>query len=489
MKNKNILFLILFVSLIGFTSCEEQLKEEVFSQLDPSTLFASANGIERVLYGAYGNAQIIGNLGNNVFWDEEWTTDVGWETGGGANRNATLMINFTWDASTPDHFTGMWNNMYQSIRNCNLVLENIDQSPVSESVKSRLIAEARFIRASAYYTLYTYFGTVPLRIRTDEEMELPRATEQELFTFLETELTEAAQDLPQKGELSGYAYGRATKGAAIGYLTKFFLTSKQWQKCADAAQQLMNLGTYELWPDYTTLFTVDNEEKNNEYIWVYAASPLGPGNEYMNGAFPPGFRTTVDGSIVWTTNMRNWARQDRLYDSFYNTFDPADERRKLIITEYINAGGNVVSLLNNDNTRAFKFLPDPEAVANDHGNDIPVIRYADILLARAEALNEISGPNQPAIDLINEVRNRAKVTPLNLSDFGSKEELRDHILAERGWEFYTEGKRRQDLIRHGKYISSAQDRGVANAQPYRVVFPIPQHEINANPACIQTDGY
>ncbi|KPL08810.1 MAG: hypothetical protein AMS26_23845, partial [Bacteroides sp. SM23_62] len=155
MKRNTIFFIVILSGLFISTGCEQQLEEEVFSQLDPNTLFASANGIERVLFGAYRDAEIIGNLGNNVAWLEEWTTDVGWETGGGANRHASLAINFTWDASNPTHFTNQWNNEYASIRNCNLVLENIDESPVQEETKNRLIAEARFVRASAYYYLYT----------------------------------------------------------------------------------------------------------------------------------------------------------------------------------------------------------------------------------------------------------------------------------------------------------------------------------------------
>src|SRR5690606_12480916 len=115
------------------------------------------------------------------------------------------------------------------------------------------------------------------------------------------------------------------------------------------------------------------------------------------------------------------------------------------------------------------------------GNDIVLMRYADILLARAEALNEISGPTQESIDLINEVRVIAGVPELQLVDFPDKESLRDHILAERGWEFHTEALRRQDLIRHGKFISGALARGKTAARPHHVLYPIPQREIDANP--------
>ncbi len=489
MKLKYYISSVLLVTSLLFIGCKDQLKEEVFSQLDPGTLFTSANGVERVLFGAYRDAQITDNFGGNIWFQEEWTADQCWETGGAVNLQATVMLAFTWDASYPTHFTGLWNNCYYSIRNCNLVLENVDSSPVDATVKERLKAEARFVRASAFYILYTFFGPVPLRLTTTGDLEMARATDAEMQAYFEKEFTEVSTALPNRGELSGYQYGRATKGAALGYLTKFFLNTKQWQKCATAAKQLMDLGIYELWPNYNTLFTVENEEKNKEYIWAYPCSPLTPGNEFMNGIFPPQFASTVDGKIVFLPNMRNWARMDRLYDSFYNSFDPADKRKDLIITEYINTAGKTVSLLNQNNTRPFKFVPDVNAVGNSQGNDLPVIRYADILLARAEALNELNGPNQETLDLIQMVRTRAGLTtPLILASY-SKESLRDRILAERGWELYIEKVRRQDLIRMGKFVSSAQARGIKIADDHHKLFPIPQTEINANSLCEQNPGY
>jgi len=145
--------------------------------------------------------------------------------------------------------------------------------------------------------------------------------------------------------------------------------------------------------------------------------------------------------------------------------------------------------LGNDKIRSFKYLPDRDAKGASHGNDIPEIRYADILLSRAEALNELNGPNQESINLINLIRNRAGLGNLNLADFESKEALRDHILKERGWEFYSEGHRRMDLIRMNKFISGALERGKTNAKPFHVLFPIPQVVMDSDPSMVQNDGY
>jgi len=141
-----------------------------------------------------------------------------------------------------------------------------------------------------------------------------------------------------------------------------------------------------------------------------------------------------------------------------------------------------------DNLRSLKYW-DNATVGNHSGNDVPLIRYADILLTRAEALNELNGPTQAALDLINLVRTRAGLTNLTLVQATSKDVLRSLILRERGWEFFTEGKRREDLLRMDKFISNAQARGIAAAAEKHRLFPIPQTEIDANPACKQNPGY
>lgn len=476
------------LSIFLFAGCADMLKEDVYSQLDPGTLFTSVNGVERVLFAAYREAQITDNFGGNVWFQEEWTCDQFWETGGAVNLQAVVMLGFSWDASYPTHWGGLWNNSYSAIRNANLVLENINKAPLEGQLKEKLIAEARFVRASAFYILYTMWGPVPLRLSTTDPLEMKRATEEEMKAYFEKEFTEVADILPGRNE-PNYQYGRATKGAALGYLTKFYLNTKQWQKSADAAKELIDLNEYELWSDYATLFTPENETRQKEFVWFYPCSPLGPGNEFINGAFPPQYKSKVDGTMPFLNNMRNWARMDRLKDSFYNSFNPADKRKEVIITEYINTAGKKISLLNQNNTRSFKYPPDVNAIGNSNGNDIAVIRYADILLSRAEALNELNGPNQESLDLIQKVRTRAGlITPLVLADY-TKETLRDRILDERGWEFFGEKLRRQDLIRMDKFINSAKSRGIAHAADYHKLFPIPQTEINANSLCVQNPGY
>jgi hypothetical protein len=206
----------------------------------------------------------------------------------------------------------------------------------------------------------------------------------------------------------------------------------------------------------------------------------------MAHTFPPAYPIQ--------TNWIIFGAQFKLYTKFVDSFEPADKRLNMILTNYTDtkgvyhemskdAGGNALN-----NARSFKFVPDPAGLSADMGNDIPVIRYSDILLSRAEALNELNGPQDAAVSLINEVRTRAGAKEIKLADYPAKEGLRDFILAERGREFFGEGKRREDLIRMNKFISGAQARGVS-AKDFHVLYPIPQTEIDADKNLEQNEGY
>ena len=120
---------------------------------------------------------------------------------------------------------------------------------------------------------------------------------------------------------------------------------------------------------------------------------------------------------------------------------------------------------------------------------MPILRYAEVLVNSAEVLNEISGPNQEQIDLLNQVRQRSNAPDYDLSDYQTKSALRDQILVERGWEFHAEGHRRRSLIRHGSIISGAQARGKANAKSHHVLFPIPEQDLDSNSTLEQNPGY
>lgn len=490
---KIIIFIFSLSAFFSIQSCESILDEPVRSQFAEDNLLTTKQGIESVLADTYSknNSNI---RTRNIVKREEMTSDILWQTGGGENGTAVPLMQFRWDSNnTLEAFC--WMEYWQVIRNANIVIKNLEnvQDFNSDQQKKQLEAEARFLRVWAYYQLWNQYGPLPLRKSLEDPFELKRATDEEFKNFMEEELTNLIPDLPSPANVQ--AYGRVHNGGGRALLCKWYLNTHQWQNCANIAQDIIDSGDFELYPDYTELFALENEI-NSEFILVKTKLfNTGQCNNLLATTLPSVptvFKMGLDGGINGVVNEKwsNYASNYRLYDEFYFSFETNDARKNRILTKYIDTKGDTIKLSDyKDATRALKYPPDPEASGDQHGNDFPMIRYADILLSRSEALNEINGPNQESIDLINQIRNRVGLDNILLSEFDSKEELREHILKERRWEFWYEGKRRRDLIRMGKYIEYAHNRGISNATENHVWFPIPQSAIDANPLLEQNKGY
>lgn len=485
---KIIILSFIILAVLPQSGCKKILDVTPPGEFSPGNVLTTDKGIRSLLFSSYSSIQNP-TPSRYLINNSEVTTDVGFNTGGAENLTLTQLINFTWDASLLTFQVDVWAPSYRAIRDANIVLENIDNVNTSDANKTMYTAEARFLRAYAYELLYKWFGPVPLRTSSTSEPLLARAGDAEMRTFIETELTAAIAGLPDPGKEEAFA--RANKGTALAVLAKHYLNTRQWQKAADACRQVMDFNYYQLFPAYENMFRVENEG-NKEMIMVQPCrNEVNFGNWYTAGSLPPNFKTSSQiPEFVWTTAMANFATQYRMRSGFTNTIDTTnDKRATLLLRQYVNTNNVKVNLLTTpDNVRSLKYW-DNATVGNHSGNDVPVIRYADILLSRAEALNEISGPTQEALDLINLVRRRAGIADLTLTDAAGKEVLRDLILRERAWEFYSEGLRREDLIRHNKFISLAIARGVTTAADKHKLFPIPQTEIDANPACQQNTGY
>lgn len=484
--------LIVLTLASGLSSCTDFLEEAVYTEYDPNEFLKDKSGVDALLTGAYSRSRIISyDHRDYTYLLNEFCTDVSFETGGGLEAVAAPFIQFTWPVNN-GVLNSQWNKMYSAIASANTVLIVAAQlDGLSESELNAIRGEARFIRASSYYYLYNLFGPTPIieipEGATPDEIEsigqeTPRASKEEFLSYVIEDLEFAAENLPIVETL----IGRATKGAALGYLMKFHLNDKNWELASATAQKIMDLGYYSLYDDYSTLFSV-NGEHNREFIFRAPCLPQsGYQNNYMAHAFPPGY-PVLD---TWA----NYGAQFRTYTAFYETFEETDKRKELFITEYTDLTGKDIKLIYKedgspaDNVRSFKYWPDPNGIGENHGNDIVYIRYADVLMAKAEALNEINGPNSESFELLNQIRTRAGLGEVSLTDYPTKESLRDFILEERGREFYTEGLRREDLIRHGKFISSAKSRG-HNAQDHQVLYPIPLQQLDTNPNLEQNPGY
>lgn len=479
--------MLLPVIVMGW-GCESDLETIPTDRFAAETIASSEEGVKAILFSAY-NFNNRGDSWNNGIMIHEVCTDEMFNSGGNANRDLIPFINFTVDASS-NHIQYLWNQSYFTIRDANIILESLGAGDFDEDFATGIAAEARFLRAFEYAMLYKEFGPIPLRVDSSQPGNLGKSSAEDIMTFIETELRDIIGDLPAPGEEE--YFGRANKGMALAVLTKFYLNTKQWQKAADTAKEVINLNYYALYPTYREAFFVENEQ-NSEMIYAWSSiNQAGPDSSWFQcGALPPGYLKAANIPEFTFVNgqMKNFATQYRMLDAFVDSFAPGDARLQAIVQIYEKMNGQIVNLRDNpDDTRPMKLF-DQNALQNDTGCDQIVIRYADILLSRAEALNHINGgPTQEAVDLINQVRERATLPGYTLAEAGSESDFNDLILAERGWEFFSEGLRREDLIRNGVYIARALDRG-KNAKPYQVLWPIPQQELNSNTALEQNDGY
>ncbi|MCC6288719.1 MAG: RagB/SusD family nutrient uptake outer membrane protein [Chitinophagaceae bacterium] len=470
-------YILLLFSLTLWSCGKAGLEEDVYSSLGVTNYFKNADDAEAILNAAYASEQ------RRAFRDYFILSDITggtiYDRAGGLEALAKPFETFSWGA-THSFFSGIWARHYTTIFRANLVLDKVPGIDFDETRKKQILAEATFLRASAYVILKDLFGPVPIitTSSTSADDRPSRPTKEEFDKFVADDFKAAAEVLPAIADR-----GRATRGAALSQLAKYYLNNKDWANAADYAKKVIDLNIYHLFTgsaDRSELFNPLNED-NSEFIYIRPRLAVaGLGDNYISHAAPPGYK--------WKGGSKeNYATQFKTYSSFYNSFADNDTRKNAFITQYYNTSGALIEL-GADDIRNFKFKEDLTATGANSGNDFPVIRYADILLTRAEALNELNGPNIESIDLINQVREKAGIADLNLADFEGKDLLRTAIFRERKWEFTAEELHRQDLIRQGIFIQKAKERGVA-AQDFQVLFPIPQSEIDKNSNLTQNDGY
>lgn len=489
----NKLLAFLFSMLVVASACDQSLEEEYFDEISTGNFFKSDTDAIAAIDAFYAKMRADGPVAVNtqreswgffaygegsIFNFTEVPTDEVLVTWGISSPGSFLghLMYFTWTPDIGGHFDAMFSDLYEGIAIANNVIANVEGNEnLSQSIRDRVKGEALFGRALMYYYAYSFYGKIPLitTVNTDPYFLPEQAPQQLIVETIIDDLETAAELLPPSYPAS--EFGRFTSGAANTLLARFLLNEKRWEEAKTAAEKV--IGAYSLSDNYGDIFGPDNSGNQEIILAVPSISQAGIGNTLVAHTAEPDY---VSGS---------WGGH-RIRDEFYNTFDSEDIRRSYIVKSYTNSSGESKTISNG--AMIMKYSPDPASVGVWAGNDIVILRYAEVLLTLAEALNEISGPNQESIDLINELRKRAfngdPSKLIALSDFGSKDDLRDYILMERGWELYAEGYRRDDLIRHGRFVSKATDRGIA-AKPTHRYFPIPQTERNINPKLDQNDGY
>ncbi|MEH6307564.1 RagB/SusD family nutrient uptake outer membrane protein [Olivibacter sp. CPCC 100613] len=375
----------------------------------------------------------------------------------------------------------MWNDHYKGILACNAVIDRIPAVAMNETLKARYIAECLFLRSLMYFNMVRTFGDVPLVTKeivdVQEGYGFARSPQASIYEQLIKDLEQAASVLPN--DYGTADKGRATAGAARGLLAKIYLTLQNWQEAANQTKAVMDLGVYQLMPTYEAVFAIANKNNAESLFEVqYKKGGYGLGSPF-NNAFSP----RLSGQIVSTIGAGGG--QNTPTADIANLYEANDQRRAVSIADGYQNGSQFVAI------RYIKKYLDPALfAANDADNNWPVLRYADILLVRAEALNELGyAPDGEAFTLLNRIRERAGLAALSSTELPDQESFRKTLAHERRVELAFENHRWFDLVRTGRAVEVMRATG-KSIQDHQLLFPIPQVQIDINPDVItQNPGY
>jgi hypothetical protein len=391
--------------------------------------------------------------------------------------------NFTVTA-TEGQIQDFWNGEYQDIQLCNQVLDNVPNISMDANLKSRYLAEAKFVRAYAYFRLVRAFGDVPLRLHLPKdatEYNIPRTPKAEVWAAIETDLNDAAAVLPQS--YSSADIGRATKGAALALHAKVAMYQNKWPDVLNYTNQVMGLG-YTLFPDFEESFRIPNENNSESVFEIQAQSIAGGAatSQYSQIQGVPG-----NLNLGWGFNTPTQA----LVDAFEEG-DPRMDATIIFRGETTPQGDAIEASGPNPMYNQKSYVPKSVPFVSNQGEDqnVRVIRYAEVLLMNAEAANETGNPTLALADL-ELIRARARkgnnaILPKVIVT--EQVALRNAIWHERQVELAMEFDRYFDVIRQGRAETLFKSKGwKANKNE---VWPIPQNEIDiAAGVLTQNQGY
>ena len=500
---KKIKYIISLLALcFAVSSCDDMLKTKNFSDMSPTNFFKTEGDMAAIVTGLY--LPCTTNWGYNDGGTGGWYSGlfnsytVAYYPAGmvttDAMRNYSSddLDEFNWGPASGDAIPYTYHVIRIVARATDAINQIENSSGATEDIRNRFIAEIKTLRAFYMFVLLDWWGPVNVKLNPETLMDNtiePRPSLAEYIGYIEKDLNEAiaVSSFPDKYNDDASNWGRMSRSTAYGVYMKLSLHQKNWEKVKEYTTKLMDMG-FSLLDNYEDVF---NKKQTAEHIWSIPSNDASD-NFYVTEVLPSDFKKGYNhlGSSYIRGNDNSWNSGWQIfcmYWDFYDTFEDNDLRKNTILSEYETNNGVQKDRSNMVGAIPIKFTDTQFAlwgIQKDH----PVIRYAEVLLSYAEAENELNGPTQSAIDAVKLVTDRANTT-IPTSAIAGKEAFRNFLLEERGRELYAEGQRRQDLIRHGVYISRAQARG-KNAQNHHVLFPLPQNVvIESNGIIEQNDGY
>lgn len=497
--------LVAITSLLAF-SCTN-LDEELYGRLSPSTYYKTQDEALSSVVGVYQKFRSVADIGD-VFRAAEFGTDEffvpGRTSGGWFDQNQIDIMTHKADQNNALlNRTWSW-YIFPIIGAANAVLDGLQSSPSAENFKG-MIAEVRAMRAYAYFYALDFWGNVPIFTKPKPDAEnMPRTnTRKEVYDFVVSEFIAAANDLPSITTVARTAYyPRLTKEAVYSALAMVYLNAEvytgtaHWADVITMCNNVINTNAYDLNVNVVDCFLSTNEN-SKEVITAFSVNPtLNAGNNQFilytqhaldklkyNLPFAP-----ADGYSANTEVVNRYEAQDKrlklieygpqyYLDGITPLKDSKGIQLELIPLKSITAADD------NEGFKVLKYSPIGATWSGYNAdNDLVLMRYADILLMKAEALFRTGDPNHEALPLINRIRTRSNASAISTLT------LKD-IENERARELVWEGYRRRDMIRFGSYFNEIWSFKTATTPIWRGIYPIPLPQITANPNLIQNPNY
>lgn len=510
------LFKYIALASIGFTatSCQQFLKESPESIISEDQYYKTQTDAINAVNAVYfslnsGGATIqtpyntLFNTGMNFAGDDE-------DPGPGATNPDVRSLAVLAHSSTNLRVYELWQQFYAAIKKANVALEKIPTISFDATLKNRLLAEAKFLRALYYFNLVRLYGDVPLITSYQKyinagDYAIAKSPSTAVYAQIEKDLIEAAAALPVS--YASPDAGRATAGAAKSLLAKVYLTkaslplnlTQHYQDAVKLAEEVLSPadgGTgaygYDLFSNYADVF-LPATKNGREHIFSaqFKSNSLGQGNNQN----PRSILTAIPGLTgAYADMVRFYTVGTDKFFSVFKLYGAADKRKRVtFVTSFTSpTNGRKYGLpiantaVPNDSTPFFNKTWDPNSLAltSESAANVAIIRYAELLLIHAEAENELNGPTAKAYKSLNKVRNRAGLPSLSGL---TKDQFREALYLDRRLELVFEYHRWFDLIRqkdaNGKstFVANLQKVGKTNATDKHRLYPIPQSEIDNNP--------
>ncbi|ULQ55341.1 RagB/SusD family nutrient uptake outer membrane protein [Flavihumibacter rivuli] len=518
---KKILNVILCgLTVFAMSSCNKELEETPYSFISPENVFSNEDGLKRATLGAYANFSEYPWYNTLMTF---YYSECGYRYSSFGQRGTGFAAGYNnFNINNNDFLFGtQWSEYFKGIARANLVIDNASRAVSDQAVANRYIAEARLLRAFAYFTLTRWYGDLPILDKSvtslgQEDLIFgERKPVEEVYKLIESDLKFAESNLPDQWD-SPSDKGRFNAGVAKALLGKVYLTMagkplskpENFEKAVAKLKEVVGTANeqkygFQLLDDFTSVFSLANER--NPELLISFGQIAAPVNNLEASIFPfflgpDGFPGPAQTAFGFT-------------QSFYDLFEEKDVRRDFTavyrykhyatgdsivydptIPGYWNKTQNRIESVPRSGIAFGKFGREPyNQLPWAYGADVIHMRFSDALLCLAEALNE-TGQSGEALQHLNRVRTRAGATILNITD---QVQLRAAIRKERLLELAGEFTTIPDIRRWGtlqEEIAAMSPNQIENKDlspysPKLELYPIPQREIDANPNMRQNPGY